>query len=99
MHEALALQWRLGKSFEIFDRVKISPALKYRAGLEEEPLQGAPEARPGCLGHCREERKRGGRIERGRERRISGRMRLTRLRQTNKQLNRLTGDGGTDESY
>ena len=88
-----------GKLFEIFDRGKISPALKYRAALAEEPLQVAPEARPGYLGHCRGDRKRGRRKERGIKRRISGRMRLTKLRQTNKQLNRLTGDGGTDESH
>lgn len=76
--------------------MKISSALKYQTEDEEKSLQVVSEASPGHLGHCREERNRGGRIERGRERRISGRW---SLRQTNKQLNRLTGDGGTDESY
>lgn len=41
MHEFLAPQWWQGKRFEISDRVKISSTLKYRAGLEEEPLQVA----------------------------------------------------------
>ena len=90
-----------GKLFEIFDRVKIRPALKYRAALAERSLCKyiAPEARPGCLGHCRGDRKGGRRKDRRIKRRISGRMRLTKLRQTNKQLNRLTRDRGTDESH
>ena len=59
----------VGKLFEISDRMKISSALKYRAELEEEPpASTAPGIRPGCLGHCRQERKRVGRTERERER-------------------------------
>lgn len=67
--------------------VKISSALKYRAALVGKLLQ----ARPGCLGHLREGRKRGGGKDRGTKRRISGRMRLARLRidkQTAQQIDR-----------
>lgn len=109
IHEVLTPTVEAGEIICTIDRMKIGFVLNTEAEMKVS-RQAVPKAHPDffssgiffyyyfSLWHCPVQSKWGGRTGRAQERGISGRLWLTRLRPTNKQLNRLTGDGGTDES-